>query len=306
MYGNNEILINATRRAYKWLIVVGAAQVALRAALVWVKGVQTTPGLIDPQRSSGCHALAYHGEALRPRKNRPEPDKPASCSQATARTSDRASLESWIRAPARSRGWRATSTLGFHALFHRDDRCPPGGGGGVQRSGRPGRCLRRRAGGWLHDPDRRQHPVGLTHPDRRHLSGFTIPTGGSILSGFTIPTGGSILSGFTIPTGGSIRPVIVAPAGAVATADLDWRRAVLAGHPGVVGAGIAVKDVAVAGLGGALDNLGAALRAAGGTTQVIAAHQAAVEAFSGLAARAALMDRSACWLHHRPAAASGR
>ena len=26
MYGNNEILINATRRAYKWLIVVGAAQ----------------------------------------------------------------------------------------------------------------------------------------------------------------------------------------------------------------------------------------------------------------------------------------
>ena len=38
MYGNNEILINATRRAYKWLIVVGAAQVALWAALVWVKG----------------------------------------------------------------------------------------------------------------------------------------------------------------------------------------------------------------------------------------------------------------------------
>ena len=129
---------------------------------------------------------------------------------------------------------------------------------------------------------------GLTIPTGGSiLSGFTIPTGGSILSGFTIPTGGSILSGFTIPTGGSIRPVIVAPAGAVAdTADLDWRRAVLAGHPGVVGAGIAVKDVAVAGLGGALDNLGAALRAAGRYTEAIAAHQAAVEAFSGLAARA--------------------
>lgn len=38
MYRNNDALIKATRRAYKWLIVVGSAQVALWASLVWVKG----------------------------------------------------------------------------------------------------------------------------------------------------------------------------------------------------------------------------------------------------------------------------
>lgn len=38
MYRKNEFLIKATRRAYKWLIVIGSAQVVLWASLVWVKG----------------------------------------------------------------------------------------------------------------------------------------------------------------------------------------------------------------------------------------------------------------------------
>ena len=80
--------------------------------------------------------------------------------------------------------------------------------------------------------------------------------------------------------------MIVAPAGAGrrhGQPGLAPRRP--AGHPGVVGAVIAVKDVAVAGLVARWSRAtGAVLRAAGRYTEAIAAHQAAVEAFSGLAA----------------------